>query len=82
MDNKYGEGIKHFRLMNKLTQKEIAQEVGCTNNMISNYEIGARTPTIKTLLKLADYYEISVYDLIGVKQRQYKFKNKHVRTTI
>lgn len=43
-----------------LTQREIAQQLQITTQAYANYEQGLREPSLKTLCKLADYYNVSL----------------------
>ena len=48
-----------------LTQKEIAEHIGVTRQAYANYESGNREPDFKTLLKLAEYLDVSTDYLLG-----------------
>ena len=43
----------------------LATELSTTQNTISRYETGEREPGIEELIKLADYFNVSVDYLIG-----------------
>lgn len=57
------EKIKLYRMENGLTQKEMANALNSSQNTISNYETGVRTPTVKKLLAIATLLGCSVADL-------------------
>jgi transcriptional regulator with XRE-family HTH domain len=57
-----------MRLKKDWTQEELSKKLGITNKMISFYESGAREPSRKTLLKLAEVFGVSVEDLISEKR--------------
>lgn len=57
------EKIKLYRMENGLTQKEMAKALNSSQNTISNYETGVRTPTVKKLLAIATLLGCSVADL-------------------
>lgn len=59
------EKIKKYRLDNGLTQEELAKALHSSQNTISNYENGIRTPTVKKLIAIATLFGCSVSDLIG-----------------
>ena len=48
-----------------LTQKEIAEHIGVSRQTYTNYESGNREPDFKTLLKLAEYLDVSTDYLLG-----------------
>lgn len=57
--------IKELRKKNKITQIKMAMDLDMLQNTISQYENGKREPDIKTLIRIADYFNVSVDYLIG-----------------
>ena len=57
--------IRDFREDNDLTQQQIANMLGCSQTAYSLYEIGKRDIPTTILIKLADYYNVSVDYLLG-----------------
>lgn len=55
--------LKHFRVKNKLTQTELGQLCGLSQNSISSIENGNCNCSIKTALLLACVLDCSVEDL-------------------
>ena len=43
-----------------VTQEEVADYVGVANATISQYESGARTPSLNTAKKIASYFNVPV----------------------
>lgn len=56
---------KELRLAKKLSQDDVAKYLGVTQQAYANYERGARKPDPDTLLKLADFFEVTVDYLLG-----------------
>jgi len=59
---------KHFRklrLSRNLTQKQLAINVGMSEQGIQNYELSLRKPTYDMLIVLADYFDVSIDYLVG-----------------
>lgn len=52
--------IKELRLKRKLSQKELAEQVGLSNQSISSYESGKRIPKIEAWSKLANFFNVSI----------------------
>lgn len=57
--------LKALRKTKKLTQAEVAEELGIETNTYSRYENGTRSPSIDVLNKLADYFDTTVDYIIG-----------------
>ena len=57
--------LKELRFQNNYSQSDVAASIGCTNQSISNYESGKRTPGIPDLIALADFYDVSIDFLVG-----------------
>lgn len=57
--------LKEFRKAKNLTQAEVAAAIGITTQVFSRYERGDHEPDNKTLCKLADFFEVSVDELLG-----------------
>lgn len=49
------------------TKKSVAREVGVSTASLNNWEHGQFTPTILTAWKLADYYGVTLDELVGRK---------------
>lgn len=62
---KISEEIKKNRETRNISQKELANKTGITQQAISLWENGFRSPNIEQCIKLADYYCISIDDLVG-----------------
>ena len=62
--------IKELRQSKGLSQSELAQKVGISNQAISHYETGKRHAKIETWQKLADYFDVSVPYLQGFDEHK------------
>lgn len=60
-----GQRIKFLRIEKGLTQADLAQILFSTKTTISNYETGYSTPDLDTLLKIADYFNVTMDYLLG-----------------
>jgi transcriptional regulator with XRE-family HTH domain len=52
--------IKALRLEKKLEQTELADLMGMSSNMVSMYELGKKTPSLKAIQKMANVFGVSV----------------------
>ena len=57
--------LKELRKKNNITQKDIALKIGITDKTYANYENNKTEPPIETLIKLADYFHITIDELVG-----------------
>lgn len=57
--------LKELRKKKGISQVRLAIELNTTQNTISRYETGEREPGITELIKIADYFNVSVDYLIG-----------------
>ena len=56
--------LRELREQKGVTQKEVANAVGCTPTVYSRYEREEREPDIDTLCRLANYFEVSLDYLV------------------
>ncbi len=66
----FGSQLKKLRKANKITQKELAQDLGLAQTTIANYENGSRFPNQETLVKIANHFDVSLDYLINNKISQ------------
>ena len=71
--------IKELRQSKGLTQAELAQKVGVSNQAIHYYENDKREPKMETWQKLADYFGVSVPYLQGLPEPVGKNRLKELR---
>ncbi len=57
--------MKELRMDRGLTQRELGEIINVTKVSICCYENGTRTPTLETLLDLANYFEVDLDYLLG-----------------
>ena len=59
------ENIRNLRIDNSYTQQQIADYLNIKQNTYSQYETGALNYPVDILMKLADFYGVSVDYLLG-----------------
>lgn len=57
--------LKKYRLENKLTQQVLADRIGINKTIYSNFETGARNPSLRVALKIQKITGIPVETLFG-----------------
>jgi transcriptional regulator with XRE-family HTH domain len=64
-----GEFLKSLRISKGLTQMELANYLNVSNKTVSKWENGIGIPEVSTLIILADFYEVSVDDILRGTKR-------------
>jgi len=67
---KLNENIANLRKKKDITQEELATAIGVTNQSVSKWESGQCCPDIALLPALADFFEVSIDELMGHKSAQ------------
>lgn len=57
--------LKQLRLLLGCTQAQMANLLGITVRGYRNYELGSREPELSILIRLADYFNVSLDELVG-----------------
>lgn len=70
------ENIRSLRIDGGYTQKQIADILGISQNTYSQYEIGVLNYPVDALIKLADFYDVSVDYLLGRTSRKVPYPKK------
>lgn len=58
--------IRDIREDSDLTQKQMAQALNCSQQVYSNYELGQRDIPTDILIRLSQFYDVSVDYLLGL----------------
>ena len=61
----FGERLKELRTEKNLLQKDLAKILGTTNSSVCDWETNRAQPDMEMLVKLADYFEVTVDYLLG-----------------
>ena len=57
--------LKELRVKRGISQLKLAMDTGLNQNIVSRYESGAREADYATLIRLADYFDVSIDYLLG-----------------
>ncbi|MGN0535921.1 MAG: helix-turn-helix transcriptional regulator [Eubacterium sp.] len=66
MNINFSENLKAFRVKKGITQEAVADFLGVTFQSVSKWERGESYPDITMLPSIADFFNVSVDDLLGV----------------
>lgn len=56
--------LKELRKIRKISQLKLAMDLNMSQNTISRYETGEREPGITELIRIADYFDVSIDYLV------------------
>lgn len=65
---KLGRRIAYFRKLRDMTQAELAEKVGLSNNFIALIESGRRAPSFETLERLLEVLNVSVSQVFNFNE--------------
>lgn len=68
---KLGNIIRSLRIKENLTQEELAKIIKVSRSTMGSYEQGTRDPTIETLERFADYFNVDMNYLTGTVSEEY-----------
>lgn len=60
----FGENLKEFRLLNKLSQRALAEKMKTTQQRVSEWERNQVEPTLYNIIKLIKILNVSFEELV------------------
>lgn len=73
-----GKRITSLRKKAHLTQEQMAAKLNITRSALSQYELGTRNPDYDLLIKIADFFDVSI-DYLLRGEDHYKDKARELR---
>lgn len=77
---KIGQFLKELRKEKNITQEALAEILNVSSRTISRWETGSNMPDITLLVELADYYEVTIPEIIN-GERKSETMNQETRET-
>lgn len=68
--DKFGKTLKKLREDNNISATKFSEDLNIHRGTLSNWETGRRTPDSQTLLKIADYFNVTVDYLLGNENKK------------
>lgn len=65
--NKFKIRLRELRLEKKLTQQELSKTLGFGRTTVNEWEVKGNEPNLDTLIKLAQFFEVSLDYLVGLE---------------
>lgn len=72
----FGKRLKYLRSLRNKQQKEVAIDLDISKTGYSSYENDIRMPGVSMLIKIADYYNVSIDFLLGRDDSTHIDKNE------
>jgi len=67
----FSDRLKELRSSKKLSQLDLAKEIGVSQRAVSYYELGEEDiPTLEVLIKIADFFDVTLDYLVGRRDKQ------------
>ena len=66
----FKDNLISLRKMNHLSQEELAEKLGISRQTLSKYETGESVPDIEKCKVIADYFEVSIDDLVNHSEKE------------
>lgn len=60
--------LRKLREQHRMSRKVLGECCGLSKNIIGQYERGERSPTLDSVVKIADFFDVSVDFLLGRKK--------------
>lgn len=63
--NLFCQRLRELRQLNKYTLEQVGADFNVSKQTVSRWEIGERLPPLDVVVKLADYFDVSLDYLVG-----------------
>ena len=78
---KVGSFLKELRKEQNLTQEQFAEQLGVSGRSVSRWETGINMPDISLLVEIAEFYDVSISEIIDGERKSEKM-NKELEETV
>lgn len=79
---KIGSFLKELRKEKNLTQEELAEKLNVSGRTVSRWETGSNMPDISMLVELAEFYDVSIPEIINGERESGTMKEKVKETAL
>ena len=66
----FKDNLISLRKINRLSQEELAEKLGISRQTLSKYETGESVPDIEKCKVIAEYFEVSMDDLVNYSEKE------------
>ena len=78
---KIGRFLKELRKEKDITQEQLAEKINVSGRTVSRWETGSNMPDISLLAELADFYDVSIPEIID-GERKSEQMNEELKETV
>ena len=79
---KIGHFLKELRKEKDITQEQLAEKIKVSGRTVSRWETGSNMPDISLLAELADFYDVSISEIIDGERKSENMNNEEVKETV
>ena len=79
---KIGRFLKELRKEKDITQEQLAEKIKVSGRTVSRWETGSNMPDISLLADLADFYDVSIPEIIDGERKSEQMNEKLKETVI
>lgn len=79
---KIGGFLKELRKEKNLTQEQLAEVLNVSGRTVSRWETGSNMPDISLLVELAEFYDVSIPEIINGERKSEKMENEVKETAM
>jgi transcriptional regulator with XRE-family HTH domain len=79
---KIGSFLKELRKEKNLTQEELAEKLNVSGRTVSRWETGSNMPDISMLVELAEFYDVSIPEIINGERESGTMKEEVKETAL
>ena len=76
----FAERLKELRKKKDVGQKEVGAVIGLSESSVGKYEAGKQTPDPTAIIKLADYFSVSIDYLLGRSDDDLRIEDLYIPT--
>lgn len=74
--------LKELQNEKKLTQEQIAEQLNVSGRTVSRWETGGNMPDIRMLVELAEFFDVSIPEIIDGERKSEKMNQEEKETLL
>ena len=78
---KIGAFLQALRKEKRLTQEQLAEQIGVSRRTVSRWETGSNMPDLDVLMELSDFYAVDLREILN-GERKSEHMNEELKETV